>query len=32
MTRKSILTTAADVMRLMTDVRRSWGVTYPEEA
>ena len=28
----SLIDTAADVMRLMTDVRRSWGVTYPEEA
>lgn len=27
-----LIDTAADVMRLMTDVRRSWGVTYPEEA
>ena len=27
----SLIDTAADVMRLMTDVRRSWGVTYPEE-
>ena len=26
-----LIDTAADVMRLMTDVRRSWGVTYPEE-
>ncbi|OUO48254.1 oxidoreductase [Olsenella sp. An285] len=27
-----LIDTASDVMRLMTDVRRSWGVTYPEEA
>lgn len=27
-----LIDTAADVMRLMTDVRRAWGVTYPEEA
>ncbi len=27
----SLIETAADVMHLMTDVRRSWGVTYPEE-
>ena len=26
-----LIETAADVMRLMTDVRRAWGVTYPEE-
>lgn len=26
-----LIDTAADVMRLMTDVRRAWGVTYPEE-
>ena len=31
-TAAGLIDTAADVMRLMTDVRRSWGVTYPEEA
>ena len=30
--KRALLGYASDVMELMTDVRRSWGVTYPEEA
>lgn len=28
---RALLDTASDVMDLMTDLRRAWGVTYPEE-